>query len=236
MCRELITLPLRIAACATRLGVRVTEQAAGMALGVTKRLIEAVGPGESPDAAAGGGGASGSVRVGVVIASSPSISEMTVDRSSVQDVPDAAWRAEPRTPPTSAQVPAAKVDSTARMSPSPTAPSAPEVVAFAPPHVSEELQFVEAFAEPGAEEGAGAEVHVREPWNGYARMNANAVTARLTGASREEIAAVILYERVHRHRQTVLAAAERQLRRSPAGGPKQQVAAVDGPRKSGSAT
>jgi hypothetical protein len=135
--------------------------------------------------------------VGVVISSSPSISEMTVDRWSVQDVSDAAQGADASTPPTPAQPSAAKADVTAPTSPGSTAPSARTVVASPPPHISEELQFVEAFAEPGAEDGAGAEVHVREPWNAYARMTANAVIARLVEASREEIAAVILYDTRH---------------------------------------
>jgi hypothetical protein len=82
--------------------------------------------------------------------------------------------------------------------------------------VSEEPRFVESFAEPGAEEGVGAAVHVREPWKGYGQMTAKDVVARLTGASREELAAVELYERAHRSRRTVLAAADRGLRRATA--------------------
>src|SRR5689334_19972782 len=35
-----------------------------------------------------------------------------------------------------------------------------------PAHISEEPELVEEFAEPGAEDGAGAEVHVQEPWDG----------------------------------------------------------------------
>jgi hypothetical protein len=98
-----------------------------------------------------------------------------------------------------------------------------DIVAEAPPaHVSREAELVEAFADPGAEEGAGATVRIEEPWDGYGRLTANEVIARLAAAGREELAAVALYEGAHRNRRTVLAAAERQLRQasSPAGQPR----------------
>ncbi len=82
-----------------------------------------------------------------------------------------------------------------------------------PVHVSEDPELVEELAEPGAEEGAGAQVTVLEPWNGYQRMNARDVIARLAAADRAELAAVELYERQHRNRRTVLAVAERRLAR-----------------------
>jgi hypothetical protein len=84
--------------------------------------------------------------------------------------------------------------------------------------VSEDSQLVEEFAEPGAEEGAGAEVHVAEPWDGYAQMNAKQVIERLTGASPAELAAVQLYESGNRGRETVIAAVERALRSANGGG------------------
>jgi len=71
---------------------------------------------------------------------------------------------------------------------------------------------VEEFAEPGAEEGAGAEVHINEPWEGYARLNAKQVLARLSTATPAELATVQLYESGHRRRQTILNAVQRQLR------------------------
>ena len=92
--------------------------------------------------------------------------------------------------------------------------AAPEIP---PAHVSEGLRFVEAFAEPGAEEGAGASVHVREPWRGYAQMTANEVIVRMADSSAEELGAVALYEGVHRGRKTVMAQARRQLRLATAG-------------------
>jgi hypothetical protein len=100
--------------------------------------------------------------------------------------------------------------------PRPAEPAVPDAdVAPEPPppaHVSREAELVEAFADPGAEEGAGATVRIEEPWEGYGRMTADDVIARLVAVSREELAAVALYEGAHRNRRTVLAAAERRLR------------------------
>ena len=81
-----------------------------------------------------------------------------------------------------------------------------------PVHVSEEPELVLEEAEPGAEEGAGAQLRVAEPWNGYAKMNARDVIARAQQADPAELAAVRLYESRHRSRQTVLAAVDRQLK------------------------
>jgi hypothetical protein len=97
----------------------------------------------------------------------------------------------------------------------PTPPPAAEI-APEPAHVSREAELVESFADPGAEDGAGASVRIDEPWKGYGRMTASEVTARLAVASAEELAAVVLYERAHQDRRTVVAAAERRLRRAAA--------------------
>lgn len=78
--------------------------------------------------------------------------------------------------------------------------------------MSEEPELVEEFAEPGAEDGAGPELHIREPWEGYRHMTVRDITARLSGASAAELAAVQLYESSNRGRQTILAAVARQLR------------------------
>lgn len=81
-----------------------------------------------------------------------------------------------------------------------------------PVHVSEEPELVAEFAEPGAEEEAGAEVEVAEPWEGYDRMKAAEIEQRLADASDELAAVVRLYESASKNRQTVLRAAERRLR------------------------
>jgi hypothetical protein len=81
-----------------------------------------------------------------------------------------------------------------------------------PVHVSREPELVQEVAEPGAEDGAGAAVTVNEPWPGYARMTAKQVIERLVDATPAELAAVQLYESINRDRQTVRAAAERNLK------------------------
>jgi hypothetical protein len=77
---------------------------------------------------------------------------------------------------------------------------------------------VQEFAEPGAEDGAGAEVRVDEPWDGYAHMTARDITARLGDATGAELAAVQLYESTHKQRETVISAAGRELRSKSADG------------------
>jgi hypothetical protein len=104
-----------------------------------------------------------------------------------------------------------------RAHPAPSGPSSDE-----PAHVSEEPELVEEFAEPGAEEGAGAEVHVDPPWDGYELMNAKQVISRLASADPAELAAVELYEGTHRRRQTILNSAERELRRGSGSGSQTQ--------------
>ncbi|MGZ4232400.1 MAG: hypothetical protein ACXVVQ_13370 [Solirubrobacteraceae bacterium] len=97
------------------------------------------------------------------------------------------------------------------------APRAPDI---APPpeppaepvHVSREPELVQEVAEPGVEDGAGAEVTVGEPWPEYSRMTAKQVIERLADATPAELAAVQLYESINRDRQTVRAAAERNLK------------------------
>ncbi|MHB8659689.1 MAG: hypothetical protein ACYC91_17425 [Solirubrobacteraceae bacterium] len=81
-----------------------------------------------------------------------------------------------------------------------------------PAHVSEEPVLVEEFADAGAQDGAGAQVRVAEPWDGYAQMRAADVIDRVRAASSAELAAIQLYERGHRDRETVISAVKRALR------------------------
>ena len=81
-----------------------------------------------------------------------------------------------------------------------------------PIHVSEEPVLVEEFAEPGAEDGAGAQVHVEEPWVGYDAMRVPDIARELASAEPTVAAAVKLYEVNGRGRRGVIAAADRRLR------------------------
>jgi hypothetical protein len=79
-------------------------------------------------------------------------------------------------------------------------------------HVDEGAVVVAEVAETGAEDGAGAELDIEEPWDGYDRMTADEIGAELANASREAVAAVQLYETVGKSRNSVLEAAEARLR------------------------
>ena len=97
----------------------------------------------------------------------------------------------------------------------PATPDAPPSVPdeLIPDHVDEEPVLVAEVAEEGAEDGAGAELHVDAPWDGYDRMTAADIRDRLTAASAAEAAAVELYESAGKSRRSVLDAAGRALRR-----------------------
>jgi hypothetical protein len=85
-----------------------------------------------------------------------------------------------------------------------------EVVVPEPPepvHVSEEPVLVAESAETGAEDGAGAELRIEEPWEGYSSMTASEIRRRLRSADAATAAAVTLYEAGHKGRSTVLEAA-----------------------------
>jgi hypothetical protein len=97
----------------------------------------------------------------------------------------------------------------------PPPPSPPEPApAPEPAHVSTEPVLVEESAEPGAEDGAGAQVRVGEPWPGYRSLKARDVVARLPFATREELAAVELFERAGANRKSVVVAAQRALKKA----------------------
>lgn len=85
-----------------------------------------------------------------------------------------------------------------------------EVVEPEPPepvHVSEETVLVAEAADPGAEDGAGAELRIDEPWEGYSAMTASEIRRRLRQADAATAAAVRLYEAANKGRSTVLQAA-----------------------------
>lgn len=93
----------------------------------------------------------------------------------------------------------------------PAPPASTTASVPAPAHVSEEPELVEEVSEPGAQDGAGAQIRIGEPWEGYRSMKAADIVDRLASASREELATVELFEAVNRNRKTVIAAAQRAL-------------------------
>jgi hypothetical protein len=80
-------------------------------------------------------------------------------------------------------------------------------------HVDTPVELVAEQADPGAEEGAGPEIHVEEPWPGYDRMVTAELIERLHDAGDEVAAVVDLYERMHRDRPPIREAAARELSR-----------------------
>jgi diacylglycerol O-acyltransferase / wax synthase len=81
------------------------------------------------------------------------------------------------------------------------------------PHLDTEEELVEQVAEHGAETAPGAEVEVRAPWSGYDGMTAADIRARLRTEPPAVAGLVELYERAHKARKQVIAAAERAQRR-----------------------
>jgi hypothetical protein len=82
-----------------------------------------------------------------------------------------------------------------------------------PAHVDTEAEIVEELAEPGAENGAGAQIRVATPFDGYDALRAADVVARVRGADAAQLGAIELYEQTHRKRRTVLQAVTREQRR-----------------------
>jgi hypothetical protein len=116
---------------------------------------------------------------------------------------------DPVTPPSSEpEVPAQPSPRPRRRPPAPPPPP-PEAE-----HVDEGVTPVAEFAEPGAEDGAGAEIHVDEPWEGYSRMRAPEIQRELADADPAVLGAVRLYESMHRGRRTVLETVDRSLARA----------------------
>jgi hypothetical protein len=80
-----------------------------------------------------------------------------------------------------------------------------------PDHVDEGVTPVAEFAEPGAEDGAGPEIEIAEPWAGYDRLTVAEVQRALSEASPAALAAARLYESSHKARRSVLEAIDRRL-------------------------
>ena len=195
MAGELITLPLRLWLRSAQLVTRAAVGATGRAISLAGQAIQTV----TPDGSNG----------------APADAPATPDRPWDVDYDERTEPAvDPRRGPDEAPVvplePLVERPPVPREEPAPAAVQTPP--ADEPAVVSEEPELVREEAEVGAEEGAGADVTVLEPWEGYARMSARDVIARARRASPAELATVRLYESRHRDRQTVLAAVDRQLK------------------------
>ena len=196
MAGKIITLPLRVSFRSARLLTRVAAGTVDHALALAGRTIGAVTP-------------------------SPPAPQTTapVPSPPPREVPRPTEAPPPR------EAPPVRAVSSIRTPRPESAPPAPQAVDFdapterEPAHVSEEPELVAEVAEPGAEEGAGAAIHVAEPWNAYGHMSAKDVIARAKSANPAQLAAVRLYEARHRSRQTVLAAVDRQLKLSNGSAP-----------------
>jgi outer membrane biosynthesis protein TonB len=114
----------------------------------------------------------------------------------------------PETPPPPPPRPPAPAPATP--SPAPDLPDPPPIAAVPEPTPGEAARVREQRREAETTaESPGAEVHVDEPWQGYASMNAPEIIDRLAVSDAAVKAVVLLYEGSHRGRKTVLRAAGR---------------------------
>ena len=109
--------------------------------------------------------------------------------------------------PTPAAAPSPAPPPPASPAPAPPPPPAPDKAKV----LDDEPVLVAEFGEEGAEEPAGAQVSVAEPWEGYDGMNVRTLRDRLAVADSELLAAVVLYEGFSKKRRSVIEAAERRL-------------------------
>jgi hypothetical protein len=199
MAGKLMTLPLRLSLRTAQLMTRAACEVGGRALSITGQAIGAVAPGWTGRASGEGAPPAPEWR--------QEPAEEAVSAAGVEHPPPGPDAPPPQPAVAPAAEPAAEPG---------TAPAPP----FAEPaHVSEEPVLVLEASEPGAEDGAGADVTVVEPWVGYRDMKAKDVIDRIKTASVAELAAMRLYEARHRARQTVLAAVDRQLKLANVGRP-----------------
>lgn len=223
MTRSLIALPVRLGLRGAGIAVDGFTAIAGRALGLAAQLADVVTKDGGPDLDLDGSEHAERER---------EHAERDQGRQEPEPArPEPAGR-QPTSAPGSPGAPNATEPSAPEVRPDPApaasaeAPAIPEVSPAPaesvleseplpePAHVSEEPTLVEEVAEPGAEDGAGAEVRVAEPWDGYREMAADDVIDRISGASSATLAAVELFELSHRSRKTVLTAVRRELARA----------------------
>jgi hypothetical protein len=224
---RLLTLPITIVRVPIEFGFGAAKQAVKFAQGLVgggeEPVVEETPPAPAPrrrsPARRSGNSRASAGRPGTRRAGTGRARKRATPTPPVADEP--APRATPTSP--VADEPAGPAPTTAVATPPPpTAEPAPpadpavERVAEPPPaaeptHVSEEPELVAEAAEAGAEDGAGAEVAVGEPWPGYDEMNAPDIEDRLVGEGPETAAAVRLYEASRKGRASILEAASRTM-------------------------
>jgi hypothetical protein len=192
MPQKLLTLPLRIGFGAARTALGISTRLAATA-------IDLVRPGSSPSPTS----------------APPSSRPTQPPPGPDKRTPAAPERSDPRANgrPEAPPVPRTPPDPPAPITPpaeQPDTPVSSEQAAIKT--IDDEDEVVAEFAEPGAEDGAGAAFQVDEPWEGYARMKADAIITRIGEADAAELAILELYEQTHKKRQRVLATAAKRLR------------------------
>jgi hypothetical protein len=203
MTRSLIAVPLRLGLRGAGIAMDGFSAVAGRALGMAALLVDVVTKDGGPDLDLDGSEHDERPREPEPERREPEREKREPERERRE--PD---REAPAPAPTGDASPEPEVSPTPREADLESEPPAE------PDHVAEEPTLVEEVAEPGAEDGAGAEVHVAEPWDGYREMAADDVIDRITGASSATLAAVELFELSHRNRKTVITAVRRELARA----------------------
>lgn len=113
--------------------------------------------------------------------------------------------------PESASAPPPAPPRTAEPVPTPAAAAEPAPVQAVADHVDREAVVVAESADPGAADGAGAQIRIAEPWKGYGKLTAKEINDRLATESPASLAVARLYEAAHRNRVTVLKEIDRRL-------------------------
>jgi hypothetical protein len=179
--RRILLLPITVPLRVAALQLRIARGAAGVACGVAHDLADAAPWSRSPAAEA------------PVRAAEPPA------RAPAEETPPAA-----ETPPRPRPRRAARKATAAKPARKRASRPAPAKVAAA--RAAEGAE--EPVASVGPDAGAGPEIHVAPPWEGYDAMALDEVLARLPDADETLLAAVRLYESRGEARQAILLATE----------------------------
>jgi hypothetical protein len=214
---RLLTLPITIVRVPIELGFGAAKEAVkfahGLVAGGEEQVEEKPAPAPPPkrrrtSSRAGARSGNGRARSGAA-ARSKSRRAAEPSRRAAEEAMRAA---PPVDEPASAAATAPSTVAPATEPPAVSEPATPEPpAADEPVHIGEEPELVAESAETGAEEGAGAQVDVDEPWPGYGEMNAADIEDRLVTEGPEAAAAVSLYEASHKGRASILEAASRTM-------------------------